>query len=100
MATAFKVKGKIWLWPGEAAWHFVNVDEQTSLKIKELASKKKRKGFGSVPVEVTLGKTKWKTSIFPDSRSGTYLLPLKLKVRMTEGVAHGDVIVYTLRAFV
>lgn len=97
MAASYKVTGKIWLWPGEAAWHFVNVDEQNSRKIKEVASKQKRKGFGSVPVEVTLGKTKWKTSIFPDSRSGTYLLPLKAKVRMSEGVAHGDVIKYTLQ---
>lgn len=96
MSKTYKVKGKVWLYPGEtAAWHFTNVDEKQSKEIKEKFSKKKR-GFGSVPVMATIGKTKWKTSIFPDSRSGTYLLPLKLKVRMAEGIAHGDTISFTL----
>jgi uncharacterized protein (DUF302 family) len=51
---------------------------------------KVKAGFGSVPVMVTIGKTKWKTSIFPDKRSGTYLLPLKAEVRKKESIYSGD----------
>ena len=47
---------------------------------------KNRRGFGSIPVIVKLGKTEWKTSIFPDSKSGTFLLPLKAQVRKKEEV--------------
>ena len=54
------------------------------------------KGWGSLPVEARLGKTMWHTSIFPDAQSGTYLLPLKAKVRSAEGVFEGDVIVCAL----
>ena len=87
---SYKFKSKIWLWPGEtAAWHFVTVDKKQSAEIKEKHAIKKR-GFGSVPVTVTIGKTTWKTSIFPDSKSGCYVLPLKAKVRQVEGLFEGD----------
>lgn len=94
--TTYKVKAKVWLYPGDmAAWHFVNVDKKQSeiIKAKHVT---KRRGFGSVPVTVTIGKTRWKTSIFPDKQSGTYLLPLKAKVREAEGIAHGNAIAFQL----
>jgi Domain of unknown function (DUF1905) len=79
---------RIWLWPGEnAAWHFMTVPNEVSEKIKKVTvEKSNRRGFGSVKVSVTIGKTTWHTSIFPDSRSGCYLLPIKLSVRKTEGL--------------
>ena len=92
----FKVRAKVWLYPGEVAWHFVNVDKKQSAELKEVYGKDRR-GFGSIPVTVTLGKTTWKTSIFPDKHSGTYLLPLKAAVRRAEGVEEGDAIAFTLK---
>jgi len=91
----YTVNAKVWLYPGAAAWHFVNVDKKQSAVIKEKHAKVRR-GFGSVRVEVTLGKSKWKTSIFPDKQSGTYLLPLKASVRRAEGIDAGDAVVFTL----
>lgn len=96
MGTKFKVKGKVWLYPGDlAAWHFVNVDKEQSAKMREKQGKAKR-GFGSIPVKVTIGKTTWKTSVFPDKQSATYLLPLKASVRRAEGIEAGELITFTL----
>ena len=47
-------------------------------------------GFGSIRVEVTLGGSTWRTSIFPDSKAGCYVLPVKKAVRTAEGVEIGD----------
>lgn len=95
MAKVYACKGKVWLWPGEsAAWHFVHIDKKTSDDIKKTMPP--RRGFGSVRVKVTLGKTTWDTSIFPDRRSGTYLLPLKARIRTVEGVEAEDAISFTL----
>lgn len=96
MAGTYKLKASVWLYPGDAAWHFVNIDKKASADIKARVGRNAR-GFGSVPVSVTLGKTAWQTSIFPDKQTGTYLLPLKADVRRKEGIAAGDAIGFSLR---
>jgi hypothetical protein len=47
-------------------------------------------GFGSVQVVVTIGGSTWRTSLFPDTRRGTYVLPLKKAVRRAEDLHVGD----------
>jgi len=92
----YKIKSKVYLWPGSiAAWHFLGVPKLDSIKIKETFGKNHR-GFGSIPVTVTLGKTIWNTSIFPDSKSNMYVLPLKARVRKIESVYDGDVVTVVL----
>ena len=54
-------------------------------------------GFGSLRVEVTIGSTTWRTSVFPDTKRGTYLLPVKKQVRTAEGLAGGSVCSIELR---
>lgn len=79
----------LWLWPGDAAWHFVSLPEDAADDIRERFAGQRR-GFGSVRVHVRVGETTWDTSIFPDSKSGTYVLPMKRLVRDREGLAEGD----------
>ena len=87
---------KVWLYPGEAAnWHFVTIDKETGKEIKETFGKH-AKGFGSLPVEVTVGKTVWKTSIFPDTYSRSYLLPLKAAIRKKEDIEVGDQVAFSI----
>lgn len=88
----FQVRVKVWLYPGkEANWHFVTLPKKQSDQIKKRFGEFKR-GWGSLPVVVTIGKTSWKTSIFPDKKAGAYLLPLKSDVRKKEQIGIGDVI--------
>jgi len=82
----------VWLYPGMVGWHFAMVEKNIAKKINKMQEGKKRRGWGSVPVSVTIGKTKWKTSIFPDKQSGGYLLPLKAQVRRKEGIYDGGII--------
>jgi len=42
-----------------------------------------------VRVEVTIGATTWRTSLFPDSKRQTYVLPVKKDVRRREGLVAG-----------
>jgi len=96
MATQrYTVTAKIWLYQGQAAWHFLSVPKKESAEIKASASLPRR-GWGSVPVTVALGNTTWKTSIFPDKASGMYLLPLKAAVRNKEEVEEGDLVEFTI----
>ena len=49
----------------------------------------KRRGFGSVKVTVTLGRSRWQTSLFPN-KDGSWFLPVKKPVRVAEGLEYGD----------
>jgi hypothetical protein len=51
-----------------------------------------RRGWGSLRVTATIGKTSWKTSIFPDRESDSYLLPLRSDVRKKEGIQEGNLV--------
>ncbi len=96
MAASYKLKSKVWPYPGMAAWRFLTVPKKDSEAIKKRHGGSAR-GWGSLPVSVKVGKTKWETSIFPDKKSGTYLLPLKAAVRRAEGIDDGDAVQYEIR---
>jgi hypothetical protein len=91
----YKLKAKVWLYEGMAGWHFITVPKLQSKKIQK-AFEGLTRGWGSLPVLVTIGKTTWKTSIFPDKKAGAFLLPLKSEVRKKEGIRAGDTISFNL----
>ena len=79
----------MWEWDGQAAWHFVSLPEAVADDIAEMYGGAAR-GFGSVRVEVTVGSSRWRTSVFPDKGRGTYVLPMKKAVRVAEGLRAGS----------
>ncbi len=90
--ATYKISPKVWIYPSSvASWHFVTVPKKESAQIKK-SFVGLTKGWGSLPVVVALGKSKWNTSIFPDSKSGTYILPLKAAIRKKEGIMADDVV--------
>lgn len=84
----FHMRARVWLYPGMAGWHFVTVPKKQSSEIKKRFRGTKR-GWGSLPVSVTIGKSTWKTSIFPDKKTAAYLLPLKAEIRKKEKISLG-----------
>jgi hypothetical protein len=41
---------------------------------------------------VRIGGSEWTTSVFPDSKMGVYLLPVKKAVRQAEGLIAGSTV--------
>lgn len=81
----YKFKAKVWIFNGPTPWHFVTLPKKLAAEIRvfhgDLA-----KSFGTIAVVATVGRTTWKTSVFADTKSGSYILPLKAAVRAKEGV--------------
>jgi len=78
------------VWVAEnGSWHFVTLPFDLSDEIDDRAPDA-RVGFGSVRVTATVGATTWATSVFPDKRSRSFILPVKAAVRSTEHIADGD----------
>ena len=88
-----KFSGKIFHWRGPAPYLFVAVPEKQSQDIKSV-SKLVTYGWGVIPVHVTVGKTTWKTSLFP--KDGLYLVPIKVIVQKAEKLKEGDTVTLQL----
>lgn len=92
----YKLKSKVLVYPGDGGWRFLVIPLKEGREIKNKYGQNAR-GWGSLPVSVTTGKTTWETSIFPDKQSGSYLLPLKAQVRKKEGIYDDDNVSFTLK---
>lgn len=79
--------GKIWYWRGPAPWFFVTVPTKQSNELKSIL-RLVTYGWGMIPVDVQIGKTIWKTSMFP--KDGHYIVPIKANVRTAENLEEGD----------
>jgi len=87
---AFEFDAELWRWEARTeTWTFVSLPTDVADEVLDLAGPVER-GFGSVRVEVTIGTTVWRTSIFPSS--DTYVLPVKKSVRAAEGLSIGDTV--------
>lgn len=93
MEPTFTFTEPLWL-HSSGSWVFVTVPVDDSEDIREFAPD--GPGFGSVPVRVEIGETSWTTSVFPDKKSGCYVLPVKKPVRTAERVDVGDPVEVTL----
>lgn len=76
------ISGKLWKYESTAAWYFLSTTAEQGQALKE---GKKRVGWGSIPVRVTIGTSTWDTSIFP-TKDGPFLLPIKASVRKKEAI--------------
>ena len=83
----FEFTGRIFEWRGPAPYYYVALPDEDSADLKE-ASALLTYGWGVIPVQVRIGDTEWETSLFP--KDGRYLVPLKDRVRRTEGLDEGD----------
>ena len=88
MAGSYSFRAVVWEHGADGAWHFVSLPGADADEI-EASAAGDRRGFGSVRVEVTIGATTWRTSVFPDKARATYVLPVKRAVRDAEGIGAG-----------
>ncbi len=80
--------GELFLWDN-GSWFFVRLPVEAADHVRDLVTGPPT-GFGSVRVEVTIGSTTWQTSVFPDTATRTFVLPVKKAVRTAEDLGDGD----------
>ncbi|MFM2387820.1 MAG: hypothetical protein RL660_2577 [Bacteroidota bacterium] len=72
-------------WRHTFGWYFVNLPVDTSKKIRQ-ELQGSEEGWGRLKAQAQVGKTKWDTAIWFDTKRKTYLLPLKAEVRKKENI--------------
>jgi len=80
----YKIKSKIWRWPGDVGWHFVTLEKKLSKDIRDVYGK------GFVKIQARVGKSVWATSLFPHKESNAYLICVNKKIRKEEDIFEGD----------
>ncbi len=81
-------------WRGPSPFHFVAVPGEQSAAIEAVASMVTY-GWGVIPVEARIGRTDFRTSLFP--KGDVYLVPIKQAVRTAETLSLGDDVTIRLR---
>lgn len=76
-------------WRGPAPYFYAGLPDDKAAEIRAMRQALSY-GWGVIPVMATIGEVTWTTSLFP--KDGTYLLPLKDKVRRALGVTVGDMV--------
>lgn len=79
---------------GKGTYYLLWLPAKTANAITHMNEGRKRLGWGSVRVIATIGKTSWRSSVFPSD--GTYLLLLNAKVRKAEHIKEGSKVKVTL----
>ncbi|WP_062303795.1 DUF1905 domain-containing protein [Demequina subtropica] len=95
--TTYQFEAPLYLWEAtQAAWVFTDLPFDVADEIED-AQNGPRRGFGAVRVEVTVGATTWRTSVFPSKERRTFILPVKRAVLDAEGLAPGSSATFALR---
>ena len=84
----YEFEATLWRWREDGTWHFLTLPQDVADEIDDRTAV--RAGFGSVRVEVTIGASTWRTSIFPSREAESFILPVKKTVRVAEGCGEGD----------
>jgi hypothetical protein len=91
MTHEFDAETWVWAERERDSWTFVSLPTDLADELADVGGPIAR-GFGSLRVDVAIGDTRWRTSIFPSRSAETYVLPLKKAVRTAEGIEPGDTV--------
>lgn len=85
----YSFSAKVWKYKGPAGWHFVTLPRTLTKKIRARHLDSEA-GWGRLSTTARVGKTKWKTAIWYDTKAKSYLLALKGAIRKSEKISEGQ----------
>jgi hypothetical protein len=85
----YRFSAELWQYDVEAPLRFVTLPAELSEDIQAKHGPS-AKSVGSIKVMVTIGATRWATSLFPVRSHGRHVLPIQDSVRMAERLESGS----------
>jgi hypothetical protein len=82
---------RLWEYAGPGSWHFVTLPKQASRELRAWTEGRRNVG-GSARVTARIAGSRWKTSVFWDTKRGAFLLPVKAAVRSKEQLVAGQML--------
>ncbi len=72
----YSFQALIALYRGHTLWHYVTLPTDIAEKVR-VACKSRHLNMEHVPIEVTVENVSWRTKLFADTKTKSYILPLK-----------------------
>jgi Domain of unknown function (DUF1905) len=89
---SYQFTGELFVWSGgQTNWYFIRMPVSQSTELREQMDGLTN-GFGSIRVEATIEDSTWRTSVFPESATGRYMLPVKKQIRRAAEIEDGDAV--------
>jgi hypothetical protein len=86
----YNFTSELFVWSGgQTNWYFIRMPVTQSKELREQMDGLTN-GFGSIRVEATIEESTWRTSVFPESTTGSYMLPVKKQIRKAAEIEEGD----------
>lgn len=83
----YRFTTRVWTYfNGKSTYYLASLPPNIGGAIRAMQEGRPRRGWGSIPVRITIGKTGWNSSIFPESGTKSYLFLINAKVRKAESI--------------
>lgn len=94
---SYEFTSHVWTYfNGKSTYYLASLPPKIGTAIRLLRQGVPRRGWGSVPVTITIGDTSWQSSIFPESGKKSYLFLINAKVRKAENITEDSRISVTI----
>jgi hypothetical protein len=97
--TPYQFEAEIRLYEGQTKWHYVTLPVDIAQKIRKHRTDNGR-SIEEIRVEVNVEATTWRTTLFDNKASKSYLLPLKANASKKGAMQVGDKLAITLTVLV
>lgn len=87
----YSFTGKLWKYRGKGGWFFVTIPKSVSKKIREVHHASEE-GWGRLKTSAAIKNSNWNTSIWYDTKIGSYILPIKAAIRKSESLCDGSLV--------
>lgn len=95
MKKQFSFSAKVWVWPGDTPWHFVNVPDDIKDEIMKYFPKSGIiKIIGSIEIDKDLYMD-WDTALFKNKNTKgepCYIMPIKKDIRKKVSISVADIL--------
>lgn len=91
MGFEYDFEASVWKHSGKGGWHFVSLPEELSRHIKS-GYGNHESGWGRLRIKARIASNEWLTSLWYDSNSGLYLLPLNAAIRQKLHLQIGEIV--------
>lgn len=92
--TVYEVSVEVWRSEGPPDRHFVTLPDDVARDVRARFGGSGQ-AVGSLPVSVKIGRSIWSTSLYADTGSGSYVIPIKDDARRRERLREAQVVTVT-----